>query len=221
MDIQYIGHSCFRLRGKQGLVITDPFNSEVGFNLPTLRADVVTISHDHADHNNASAIKGTAARNNPFVIDTPGEYEIQGVSVYGYPSYHDDQQGEQRGKNTMFSIFIDDIHVLHLGDLGHILDEKMIEEIPDVDVLLVPVGGIFTINPQQAMEVINMLEPAYVVPMHYKTEQHNQKTFGEMATVDDFMQKAGKEMQTSDKLTISGPRSADVSETKFVILETK
>lgn len=221
MDIQYVGHSCFRLRGKEGLVITDPFGSEVGFSMPTLRADVVTVSHDHFDHNNASVIKDTAARKNPFVVTHPGEYEVQGISVYGYPSYHDDKQGEERGKNVMYSIFLDDVHILHLGDLGHTLDEKMIQEIPDIDVLLVPVGGVYTIDPQQAIEVINLLEPAYVVPMHYQTDQHDKKQFSELATVDEFMQKVGKQAKTQEKLTLSGPKSGDESETAYIILESK
>lgn len=221
MDIQYVGHSCFRLRGKEGLVITDPFNSSVGFSMPTLRADVVTVSHDHPDHNNFSVIKDTASRKKPFIIDKPGEYEVQGISVYGYPSFHDSQQGQERGKNVMYSIFVDDVHVLHLGDLGHTLDEKNIQEIPDIDVLLIPVGGVYTIDPQQAIEVINLLEPAYVIPMHYRTNQHDKKTFGELATVEEFMKKVGKQAKEQDKLTLSGPKSGDDAETQYVILEAK
>jgi len=221
MDIQYVGHSCFRLRGKEGLVITDPFHSSVGFNMPKLSADVVTVSHDHSDHNAIEIIKATASRKRPFIVTDPGEYEVQGISVYGYPSWHDSTQGSQRGKNMMYSIFLDDVHILHLGDLGHVLDEQMINEIPDVDVLMVPVGGIFTIDPTQATEVISLLEPAYVIPMHFRTPHHDQDTFGELATVEDFIQKYGRQPKNTDKLVLSGPKSGDESESQLIILEPK
>lgn len=221
MDIQYVGHSCFRLRGKEGLVITDPFHSSVGFTLPKLSADVITVSHDHEDHNAVEAVKATAARKKPFIISHPGEYEVQGISVYGYPSFHDASHGEERGKNIMYSIFLDGVHILHLGDLGHVLDEQMINEIPDVDVLLVPVGGTYTIDPAQAIEVISLLEPAYVIPMHFRTSQHDQGTFGSLATEEDFSQKYGKQPKNTDKLTLNGPKSGEETETQLIILEAK
>ncbi len=221
MDIQYVGHSSFRLRGKEGIVITDPFESSVGFSLPTLRADVVTVSHDHFDHNNAGAIKATANREKPFVIQEAGEYEVGGITVFGYPSWHDDQKGEERGHNIMYSIFLDDVHVLHLGDLGHKLDQKTIEAIPEVDVLLCPVGGVFTINAKVASEVISALEPAIVIPMHYRTEQHDAGTFSELATVEDFMKEYGKTAKTQDKLKLTGGKASEETETELVILEAK
>jgi L-ascorbate metabolism protein UlaG (beta-lactamase superfamily) len=223
MDIQYVGHSCFRIRGKEGVVVTDPYDSKkVGLPTPGVKADIVTISHDHDDHNLASAIKPTANRDEVFVISHPGEYEVQGITVVGYPSFHDGQQGEERGKNTMYSIFVDDVHVLHLGDLGHTLDEKTIEDIPDIDVLLCPVGGKFTINPAQAAEVISSLEPAYVVPMHFKTDQHNPETFAEMATLADFLTQYGKQASEQEKLQLSGPKSGEEEvETQLVVLTAK
>jgi len=221
MDIQYVGHSCFRLRGKEGLVITDPYGSSVGFPLPKLSADVVTISHDHTDHNQIQAVKSTTSREKPFVIDQPGEYEVQGISVYGYPSFHDNSKGAERGRNVMFSIFLDDVHILHLGDLGHALDDQVIENIPEVDVLIVPVGGVYTLDPAGAVEAISRLEPSYVIPMHYKTPQHDAGVYGEMATVEDFVQKYGKQPKMMDKLTLSGPSSAEETETQLVILEAK
>lgn len=220
MDIQYVGHSCFRLRGKEGLVITDPFASSVGFSCPKLSADVITVSHDHQDHNQIQLIRATSNRNRPFVVRQPGEYEIQNISVYGYPSYHDDQQGKIRGKNVMFSIFLDGVHVLHLGDLGHILDQKTVEDIPDIDVLLIPVGGVYTIDPQQALELISLLEPSYVVPMHFRTDKHSSE-FAELATVDDFIKKSGKQPRITDKLTLSGPKTSDDAETQVVVLEAR
>lgn len=221
MDIQYVGHSCFRLRGKEGIVITDPFKSSVGFSMPSLRADVVTVSHQHDDHNNISAVSATAGRDNPFVIQEAGEYEVGGITVFGYSSWHDDQKGSERGRNIMCSIFIDDIHVLHLGDLGHRLDQKTIEAIPAVDVLLCPVGGIYTIDAKVASEVISGLEPAMVIPMHYRTEQHSADMFSELATVEDFMKEYGKTVQPQDKLKIMGGKANEEAETELVVLEPK
>lgn len=224
MDIQYVGHSSFRLRGKEGIVITDPFESSVGFSLPQLRADIVTISHDHADHNNASGIKPTTGRENPYVINQAGEYEVSGISVYGYHTWHDESQGEERGDNIMYSIFLEDVHILHLGDLGHKLDEGALDKIPDVDVLLCPVGGVYTITAEQAVEIIGKLDPTYVIPMHYKTELHNQEMFGEMGTVEDFIKAVGKTPKEMDKLTITSAKSTgtgDDTETEVVILSAK
>lgn len=221
MDIQYVGHSSFRIRGKEGIVITDPFNSSVGFNFPALRADVVTISHDHGDHNNILGVKPTANRKEPYIIAHPGEYEVGGISVYGYHSWHDGSQGSERGENVMYSIFMEDVHVLHLGDLGHRLDEKIIESIPDVDVLLCPVGGVYTIDPKVASEVISFLEPAYVIPMHYRTGEHNAEMFGDLATLEDFMKEYGKTAQAEDKFSISRSKIEEEAETKLVVLNPK
>lgn len=221
MDIQYVGHSCFRLRGKEGIVITDPFKSSVGFAMPSLRADVVTVSHHHDDHDNVSGVGATANREKPFIIEEAGEYEVGGITVFGHTSWHDDQKGAERGRNIMYSIFIDDIHVLHLGDLGHRLDQKTIEAIPAVDVLLCPVGGVYTIDAKVASEVISSLEPAVVIPMHYRTAQHDSGTFGELATVEDFMKEYGKTAQPQDKLRLTGGKANEETETELVVLEPK
>jgi len=224
MDIQYVGHSCFRIRGKEGTVITDPYDPKmVGLAAPGVKAHIVTISHQHADHNNVSAVKPMPNKDDVFVIQHPGEYEVQGITVVGYPSFHDGQGGEERGKNIMYSIFVDDVHVLHLGDLGHTLDEKTIEDIPDVDVLLCPVGGGFTINPAQAAEVITSLEPSYVIPMHFRTDQHSAENFGEVSTLQDFLTQYGKQPTEMEKLQLSGPKAAsdDETDTQLVVLAAK
>lgn len=220
MDIQYIGHSCFRVRGKEGIVITDPFSSSVGFSLPQLRADIVTVSHPHADHNALDQVKPTANREKIFPITNSGEYEVTGISVYGYTSWHDEQKGAERGENTMFSIFIEDVHVLHLGDLGHKLSEEALDKIPDVDVLLCPVGGVYTIGPDEAAAVVAQLDPTYVVPMHYKTSAHNSETFGELATVEEFVKALGKAPKEMDKLTVTSSKRAggEETETQLIIL---
>lgn len=220
MDIQFIGHSCFRLKGKEGIVVTDPYSSSVGFPFPSLKADIVTVSHSHPDHNNILAVKPTAQRSKVFVIQNPGEYEVSGISVYGYPSWHDGLQGAERGFNTMYSIFLDGVHILHLGDLGHALDEKSIQDIPEVDILLCPVGGHFTIDPKQASEVISALEPSVIIPMHYKTADHNAETFGELATLEEFCKEYGKTGETTDKFSYT-KKTLEETETQLVILQPR
>lgn len=221
MDIQYVGHSCFRLRGKEGIVITDPFSPSIGFAMPKLSADIITVSHSHFDHNNVLSIKGTAQRPAPFIIDHAGEYEVSDISVYGHASWHDDSQGSERGENIMFSIYLDGVHILHLGDLGHPLDEKTLQNIEDVDVLLCPVGGQFTISPSQAVEVISSLEPTVVIPMHFRTPEHDTAQFADLAPLEDFIKVFGKTATPTDKFSISANKTDEETETQLVILQAK
>lgn len=192
MEITYYGHSSFKLKGKNGTVITDPFDDKVGFSLPSASADIVTVSHDHFDHAAVKKISGTARRPAPFVVNRPGEYEIGGVSVFGVKTFHDDKKGAERGENSVFTIFIDEIRVCHLGDLGHELTADQLDEIGIVDVLFCPVGGHFTIDAKQAVKTIQQIEPSYVIPMHYRTAQHDTDKFGEVATLEDFLKEYGK-----------------------------
>ena len=204
MDISYLGHSSFKLRGKQSTLVTDPFSSSVGFSFPRVSTDVVTISHDHSDHNNTTNISGTARRSNPFIINYPGEYEVSGTSVFGVRTFHDTNKGAERGLNTVFVIHIDDVALVHLGDLGHELSDRQVEEIGDNDVVFLPVGGVYTIGPKEAAIVINQLQPSVVVPMHYRTLRHDKKTFGELSTLDEFLQEGGFEKkEMSKKLSLT------------------
>ncbi|MFQ5875176.1 MAG: MBL fold metallo-hydrolase, partial [Dehalococcoidia bacterium] len=157
MEITWYGHSCFRLRGKAATVVTDPYSGNYGYTLPRIRADIVTISHHHPDHDYARGIKG-----NPKVIEGPGEYEIRGVFITGIPTFHDRRRGRDRGSNTVFLFDIDDLRVCHLGDLGHVLDQSQVEALGDIDVLLIPVGSVYTINAAQAADVVSLLEPKIV-----------------------------------------------------------
>jgi L-ascorbate metabolism protein UlaG (beta-lactamase superfamily) len=216
MIITYLGHSSFKLKGKAGTVITDPYHEYVGMDLPSASADVVTISHDHKDHNQANKITGTARRPKPFVIDTLGEYEVAGISVFGVKSYHDDNGGVERGVNNIFTIYMDGLRICHLGDLGHELHEEQIKEIGSVDILLCPVGGVYTIDAKTAVSVIRALEPSMVIPMHYKTPDHKEDTFGELATVADFLKEYGVEVTPEDKLTIEANQLPE--ETEVVVL---
>ncbi|MBD3279589.1 MAG: hypothetical protein GF390_02655 [Candidatus Pacebacteria bacterium] len=216
MQIQYYGHSCFRLKGKRGMVVMDPYDDYVGLSLPNISADIVTISHDHQDHNQASVIRGTARRDQPFVIKQPGEYEVGGISVFGVGAFHDENQGVERGKNIIFTVLIDGVRVCHLGDLGHEIKEDLIAEIGMIDVLLLPVGGVYTIDPKQAVKVARSLEPAIVIPMHYQTDQHEQKVFGELSTLADFLKEYSAEPETVNKLSLDQSRLPE--EMELVVL---
>src|SRR5881275_769247 len=163
MEILWLGHSCFQLRGKNVTLITDPFSPQLGHSLGKISAPIVTISHNHPGHNYAVGVGG-----NPRVVRGPGEYEISDVLITGVASYHDDKHGQEYGRNTIYVIHMDDLVICHLGDLGHILREEQLEEVADADVLLLPIGGEHTINATQAAEIISQVEPRVVIPMHYR-----------------------------------------------------
>ncbi|MDQ5951797.1 MAG: hypothetical protein QG639_1078 [Patescibacteria group bacterium] len=217
MTITYHGHSCFKIKGKRGTIVTDPYSEYVGFPLPSLSADIVTVSHQHPDHNASNKVGGTARRTKPFIIDSAGEYEVGGISVFGVPSFHDDSKGTERGRNTIFTIFVDGLRVCHLGDLGHELTETAIEEIGEVDVLLVPVGGVYSLDPVRAVKTIRALEPSIVIPMHFKTDMHKQDLFGELKTLSDFLKEYGVEVAPVEKLDLDEGNSPE--ETEVVVLK--
>lgn len=219
MDITYLGHSSFKVRGKQASVVTDPFAASVGFSMPRVSADVVTVSHGHHDHSHVVSVSGTARREVPFVIDAPGEYEISGISVFGVPTFHDQKKGSERGRNTVFVIHVDEIAVVHLGDLGHLLDDHQVEEIGDADVLCIPIGGVYTLDPKEALEVLSQLQPAVVIPMHYKTNKHNPKVFGELATIDEFLEEGGFEQAKREK-KLALTKGSLPGEMEVVVLES-
>jgi len=166
MKVTWLGHSCFLLQGEEGItILLDPFfEDSVGYPLPKLKADMVMISHDHTDHNNASA--GGASSQ---VIFGPGEYSCLGLEIRGIRSFHDQKKGRLRGENTIFCFQLDGIRICHLGDLGHILSPSQISEIGPMDLLFLPVGGRYTIDAKGADEVMRQIHPALVVPMHYRT----------------------------------------------------
>jgi L-ascorbate metabolism protein UlaG (beta-lactamase superfamily) len=168
MEISWLGHSCFQLRGKNVVLITDPFSpqqtssQEETSRLSKVNASIVTISHNHPGHNYSQGIQGQ-----PYIVRGPGEYEINEVLITGVAAYHDNQRGQAYGRNTIYVIHIDDLVICHLGDLGHSLQEAQLEEVADADVLFVPIGGGHSLNAAQAAEVISQVEPRIVIPMHY------------------------------------------------------
>ncbi len=170
MQIQYYGHSCFKLTVKPGgratediVLFFDPFGKDLGLRPPQGQADVVFISHDHFDHNNIAAIKG-----DPVVINTPGEYAVKGINVVGLDAFHDKEEGAVKGRSTIYILETEELKICHLGDLGCDLTGKQLEEIDGVDILFIPVGGNYTIDGKKAAELIKKIEPAIIIPMHYK-----------------------------------------------------
>jgi len=219
MEITYLGHSCFRIKGKKNIIVTDPYEDSVGFKIPRASADIITLSHHHQDHNNISAVKGTTKRKEPFIVDGPGEYEISGVSIFGIASFHDKSGGAKRGENTIYLITIDGLRLAHLGDLGHKLTEAELEELDGVDILFIPVGGTYTIDDNEAIEVIGQIEPRVIIPMHYKTSDMK-SDFGIEITVDDFLKAIGEEAnKAKDKLIISKDKLPE--EREIVVLKRK
>lgn len=215
MEITALGLSSFKLRGKQATVVTDPFDSKaVGLKFPkNVEADVITVSHDHPDHNEISAVGGK-----PFVIAGPGEYEIKGVMVIGVATFHDENQGADRGKNTIYRIEIDGVKVGHLGDLGHVLSSAQVDSLNGVDVLFVPVGGVYSLDPVKAAQVISDLEPHIVIPMHYNVEGLDVKTYGALSPVSTFLKQMNKETVVPvSKLSVSKDKFAP--EMQVVVLE--
>jgi len=182
MEITWLGHSCFRLRGRDSTIVTDPPSPEKGYSLSGLTANIVTISHSHPGHN-ASALCG----GKPRVIEGPGEYEVAGVLIAGVRTYHDDKHGQERGRNTAFVIEIEDLRICHLGDLGHVPTAEQREAMSDIDVLMAPVGGHSTIDAAGAAEVVSLLEPKIVIPMHYRTDLFG----GDLEPLQPFLKQMG------------------------------
>ena len=183
MEIKCLGHSSFLIKTKNARIVTDPYDPKmVGLKFPKTEADVVTISHQHKDHNqfkNVSGINGV----DPLVIDMPGEFEKNGVRIFGFQSFHDKSQGKERGENILYKFEAEGISVLHCGDLGIIPEESFLEAIGEVDILMVPVGGVYTIDSDEAVSLVKKIEPAIVIPMHYGT--------GKLANVSEFTKKFG------------------------------
>lgn len=183
MKIKWLGHSCFLITSSKGVrILTDPFDDQVGYDLPSEEADIVTTSHDHFDHNNVEIVKGEFVH-----IAKPGTYSECGIGINGVSTFHDEVKGEKRGKNIIFKYDVDGIKICHCGDLGHIPTSLQVEEVGEVDILLLPVGGTFTVDAKEAFEVVKMLNPAVTIPMHFKTDDTGFTIEG----VDKFIAAAG------------------------------
>jgi L-ascorbate metabolism protein UlaG (beta-lactamase superfamily) len=191
MEIKYLGHSSFLIKTKTAKIVTDPFDADlVGLKFPKTEADIVTVSHPHKDHNqikNISEVNGVA----PLIISMPGEFEKMSVRIFGFQSFHDKVQGAKQGENILYKIETEKISILHCGDLGVVPEESFLESIGEVDILMVPVGGFYTIDSDEAVQLVKKIEPAIVIPMHYNNPKLNQKNFGQLAGVNEFTKKFG------------------------------
>ncbi len=191
MDIYWYGQACFKLKGKNATVVIDPFDPNfTGLKAPKdLSADVTLVTHSHQDHNFISAVTGPQGQK-PMVFSEPGEYEVSRVVITGISSFHDNSEGSERGVNTIFHLLFDNLDIVHLGDLGQReLTEKQIAEIGQTDVLLIPVGSVYTIDSKAASNIVAQLEPKIIIPMHYKIDGLK----FELEGVEGFLKEMGAE----------------------------
>lgn len=210
MELTWLTHSCFRVRGREAVVVTDPPGKDWG-SMGGLQADIVTISHRHPGHGNLAAVTGE-----PLVVDRPGEYEIKDVAIRGIATYHDAEKGERRGKNTVFLMELEAITVCHLGDLGHVPSASQTEDLGNIDILLVPVGGGSTIDAAKAAETVSLLTPKIVVPMHYQ----DPRVRTDLEPLERFLKEMGvTESVPQQRLNLS--KGQLPAETQVVVLERR
>ena len=195
MEITWLGHSCFRIKSSSNVIITDPYSPDLGYSLGKPTAHIVTVSHQHPGH---SYVQGIG--DEPRLVTGPGEYEIGGVLIMGVATFHDNEKGKKRGKNTVYVMEAGEISICHLGDLGHTLTAEQVEDLDNVDVLLLPVGGVSTIDASMAVEVVRQLDPKIVIPMHYKTDALS----WELEPAEKFLKEMGAEQVDSQhKLSLT------------------
>ena len=211
MIIQWFGQSYFKIETKNKIIALDPyFEDSLGFKPPRFKADILLISHPHEDHNNKAAILGE-----PFILEGPGEIEKEGIFIEGVLSYHDNRLGRDRGYNTIYKIETEDLTLCHLGDLGEkILKEETLEKLSEIDVLFIPVGGIYTIDAEEAVAIINQIEPKIVIPMHYQLKDSKIK----LEALEKFLKAFGKKPEELDKLVIR--KTQLPQETKLIVLKS-
>ncbi len=209
MEIKWFGHACFQIRGKEGTLLIDPYSEKVGLQLPKLKPNIVLISHHHFDHDDLSRIEGE-----PLIFDTPGEFEAKGFFIKGIGTFHDKERGSSRGGNTIFLIKSEGISVLHSGDLGHPLASETLEALGSVDILLIPVGGTYTIDGREAAVITKEIEPRIVIPMHYKIPG----LALEISGAESFIKAIGLTAEKADKLTISHRSQLPEEETRLILL---
>jgi L-ascorbate metabolism protein UlaG (beta-lactamase superfamily) len=216
IEIQWLGHSCFRIKAKEGIVVTDPYGPEVGLKLGRPSAHIVTVSHDEPDHNNVAGVKGM--RGDPVVITGPGEYEVGGIFILGIRTYRDMRKGRLRGSNTVYVLEFAEMTICHLGDLGHPLSDDELAEVGNVGVLFVPVGGKHSLSAEQAAEVVGQIEPRIAIPMHYGIAGNNRLR---LDGVDLFCHEMGIKLSPPQEgLRLgSGDLPSDEDETRIVVLK--
>jgi len=212
MKIKWLGHSCFLITSGDGVrIITDPYAVGEGINYSPIKetADVVVVSHDHDDHSNVSAVKGT-----PEMVEGSGIKTAKDVQFRGIATYHDTSQGTQRGPNTVFCFTVDDMKLCHLGDLGNVLNPRQVNEIGAIDILFVPVGGFYTIDASVASQVCNQLKPQVAIPMHFKTSSCAYPIAG----VEDFL-KGKKNVRRVEDSEVDFDKERLPAATEIVLLQ--
>lgn len=223
MQIIWHGQSCFQIiasRGKnnQISIVIDPFSEELGLRVPKLEADILLFSQRHFDRNNLRAVSGPSASSGqaPFLIEGPGEYEIKNIFVQGIHSWHDSSQGKARGENTIYTIEAEEMRLCHLGDFGqNELTEEQLEKIGEIDILMLPVGGVYTISGKEAPKIMAQIEPKITIPMHYNIPKLKEKLDG----LDKFLKPVGiKSIEPINKLTIK-KKDIPTEEAKVIVLK--
>lgn len=211
MHIYWYGEACFKIQTNETVIFTDPYNKEIGLTPPRTKANIVTVSHNHEDHNNTGAV----ADENSIILNTPGEYDVKGVKIMGIPSFHDKKEGRERGANTIFVFEAEDLRVCHLGDLGHLLSEEQIEQIGAIDVLLVPAGEGVILSAKEAAEVVSEIEPKMIIPMHYKVPglKYN------FSEVDKFCKAMGIKKPALQEKILVKKKLLSADKTEVVILK--
>jgi len=216
MNIFWHGQSCFEIitspaKNSQVKIIIDPFSEEIGLRPPKLEATLLLVTHQHYDHNNLKIVSGS-----PFLIEGPGEYEIKNIFIKGISSWHDVSQGKERGENTIYTLETEEMRICHLGDLGQKeLTEEQLEKIGDIDILMIPVGGVYTISGKEAVRIMSQIEPKITVPMHYQIPKLKIKLDG----LDEFLKPLGiKSIEPLNKLVIK-KRDIPTEEAKIVVLK--
>ena len=210
MEITWYGRACFRLKGRDATVITDPCPPSTGFVAGKHDVDVLTISHDHPDHSYTRSI--TAG----LTLTRPGEYEFHDLLINGIRTFHDAEGGAVRGPNVVFGFEVDGVHIAHLGDLGHLLSEDQLAELGPVDVLLVPAGGVFVLGPTEAAEVVSQVSPKIVIPMHFAVDGAST----DLQPPDKFLQEMAVSEPIRQPKAVVTPSSLP-DETQVVLLDPR
>jgi L-ascorbate metabolism protein UlaG (beta-lactamase superfamily) len=227
MQIIWHGQSCFEIittpaKNGQVKIVVDPFSEEIGLRLPKLEADIVLVTYSHSDHNNVKAISGT-----PFLVEGPGEYEIKNVFIQGIASFHDSSQGKERGERTIYTIEAEEMRLCHLGDLGqNELTEEQLEKIGECDILMIPIGGTFTISAKEAVKIMSQIEPKITIPMHYQIPYSGRRPDGsyrpklklKLDGLDKFLKPLGiKSIVPVNKLSLK-KKDIPTEEAKIIVL---
>lgn len=195
MIITWYGQACFKIQSSDTVVAIDPYGKEIGLTPPRFQTHIALVTHNHFDHNNVASLGGE-----PFTVTGPGEFEVRGVYIHGIKTFHDAVQGKERGLNTIYSIDIEGLRVAHFGDFGETeVRADVLEELGNVSVLLLPVGGTYTIDAKTAAKIVKAVEPRFVIPMHYKIPGVKAK----LAPVEEFLKEMGAtKVQPQEKLVI-------------------